>query len=327
MCAARLLAGVAAALALTMATGGCVERRSLHDGATTGDASVAVDGGSPEASGGAEAPIAFDGSVGNDAKADAVVLDGARETDAFPRLDAQSAATSDGRDGLADAPAVVADGNAGSVAPDGGSRGPELAAPDVPPDDVANDTTGPEVVRSDAIADVVVPRDLPPPDLPNPCSPNPCTHGSCTASGTGFKCACSAGWGGTTCETGSCTGMTCPSTTTCRVPSKNAIAVCYPTSCVGSSGLCMAENSDGSGDAVLISGRNTTFADLGGADWRNRARYFGYLDESHSSCVCVFPQTDEAGTPLVITVGQVKTKSSGFGQSNSWNNPPACDCP
>lgn len=89
----------------------------------------------------------------------------------------------------------------------------------------------------------------------------------------------------------------------------------------------MAENSDGSGDAVIISGRNSSFAELAGSDWRNRARYFGYLDESHGACVCVFPQTSEGGTPLVISLGQVKTKSSGFGQSNSWNNPPICDCP
>lgn len=89
----------------------------------------------------------------------------------------------------------------------------------------------------------------------------------------------------------------------------------------------MAENADGSGATVLISGRNADFNPLSSANWRNRAKYFGYVHNAHGGYACVFPQLDEGGTPLVIPLGTVRTKSAGFGQSNSWPNPPTCSYP
>jgi hypothetical protein len=97
------------------------------------------------------------------------------------------------------------------------------------------------------------------------------------------------------------------------VPSENA-GICYPEACTDD-GLCLAENADGSGAARTFAGRNT---DLGDYDWGNRARYFAYIDEVHGPRACVFPQTDEGGTALVIPLGTKATKSSGFGLSNSW---------
>lgn len=41
----------------------------------------------------------------------------------------------------------------------------------------------------------------------------------------------------------------------------------------------------------------------------------------------LFPQVDEGGTPLVVSIGQVRTRSSGFGQSSSWERAPTCVCP
>lgn len=320
------------ALALLLVTGGCVDRASLYDGGTSGEASVAVDGDAPETRVRADAASPLDGGGVSDSNTDAsggpVGLDGPRRADASSGVDGSASAAAEVREagGVVDV-SVQADVDAGNPQLDAGGPRDDVAAPDVPRPDSAVDLPVPDAVRSDVFADAPAPRDVASPDLPNPCSPNPCAHGSCTASGSGFKCACSAGWGGTTCQTGSCSNMSCPSSTTCRVPVQSAAAVCYPSTCAGASGLCMAENSDGSGDAVIISGRNSTFAELAGSDWRNRARYFGYLDEIHGACVCVFPQTSEGGTPLVISLGQVKTKASGFGQSNSWNNPPTCDCP
>ncbi|MGC4093359.1 MAG: hypothetical protein QM756_36795 [Polyangiaceae bacterium] len=158
------------------------------------------------------------------------------------------------------------------------------------------------------------------------CTSTSCARGTCVEQTVGYKCTCPAGWGGTRCDVGSCANVTCPSAAPCRVSDTTLPGVCYPSACVGDVGLCMAENADGSGAAVIIEGRNATF-DFSASDWRNRARYFGYLDNAHGSCVCVFPQLSEAGTPLIIPLGEVRTKTSGFGQSNSWNNPPTCDCP
>jgi hypothetical protein len=89
----------------------------------------------------------------------------------------------------------------------------------------------------------------------------------------------------------------------------------------------MAANADGSGAAILLAGRNADFNPLGGANWRSRARYFAYLDNVHGAYACVFPQLSEQGVPLVIPVGEARTKTTGFGQSNSWPNPPTCAPP
>jgi hypothetical protein len=159
------------------------------------------------------------------------------------------------------------------------------------------------------------------------CSPNPCSRGTCSEVSGGYKCTCPAGWGGTRCEVGSCTGLTCPASAPCRVGKASAIAVCYPSTCVGSAGLCLAENADGSGAAIIFEGRNPDFNPLMNGNWRNRAKYFGYLDDAHGGYVCVFPQVSEQGTPLVIPLGEVRTKAAGFGQSNSWPNPPTCSYP
>lgn len=147
----------------------------------------------------------------------------------------------------------------------------------------------------------------------NDCASNPCVHGTCTDRVADYSCACPAGWGGKRCEVGSCSNVTCPASAPCRVPAKNA-GICYPSACT-EAGLCLAENADGSGAARVFAGRNT---DLGRYDWDNRARYFAYVDEIHGGRACVFPQTDERGTPLVIPLGTKATKSSGFGLSNSW---------
>ena len=159
------------------------------------------------------------------------------------------------------------------------------------------------------------------------CAPNPCARGTCSETGTGYKCTCPAGWGGATCSVGSCSNMSCPASAPCTVPASNVAAVCYPSACAGKVGLCMAENADGSGAAIIIEGRNADFDPLSGSNWRNRARYFGYLDNAHGGYVCVFPQQSEGGTPLVIPLNSVRTKTSGFGQSNSWPNPPTCEYP
>lgn len=159
------------------------------------------------------------------------------------------------------------------------------------------------------------------------CSPNPCARGTCSEAMNGYKCTCPAGWGGTTCAVGSCSTLSCPASAPCTVPASNVVAVCYPSACVGSVGLCMAANADGSGDAIIIEGRNPTFDALSGSSWVNRAKYFGYLDNAHGGYACVFPQPSEGGTPLVIPLNTVRTKTAGFGQSNSWPNPPTCSYP
>jgi EGF-like domain len=145
------------------------------------------------------------------------------------------------------------------------------------------------------------------------CADDPCVRGTCTDLVDDFRCACPAGWGGKSCDTGSCSNVTCPASAPCRVPAKNA-GICYPKACT-EDGLCLAENADGSGAARIFAGRNPDLRDY---DWGNRARYFAYIDEVHGGRACVFPQTDEGGTPLVIPLGTKATKSSGFGLSNSW---------
>ena len=159
------------------------------------------------------------------------------------------------------------------------------------------------------------------------CAAKPCVRGTCSEVTNGYKCTCPAGWGGTTCAVGSCSTLSCPASAPCRVPTSSVVAICYPSACVGTDGLCMAENADGSGDAVVIEGRNPNFAMLSGSTWSNRAKYFAYIDSLHGACACVFPQAEEAGTPLVIPLHSARTKTTGFGQSNSWPNPPTCTCP
>jgi hypothetical protein len=89
----------------------------------------------------------------------------------------------------------------------------------------------------------------------------------------------------------------------------------------------MAENVDGSGTAIIIDGHNTDFNPLSGSNWTNRAKYFVYINDLHGPYACVFPQPSDTGTPLVIPVNSVRTKAAGFGQSNSWPNPPTCSYP
>jgi len=158
------------------------------------------------------------------------------------------------------------------------------------------------------------------------CSPNPCVRGTCSEVSNGYKCTCPAGWGGTTCAVGSCSTLSCPASAPCTVPASNVAAVCYPSACVGN-GLCMAENVDGSGTAIIIDGHNTDFNPLSGSNWTNRAKYFVYINDLHGPYACVFPQPSDTGTPLVIPVNSVRTKAAGFGQSNSWPNPPTCSYP
>jgi hypothetical protein len=159
------------------------------------------------------------------------------------------------------------------------------------------------------------------------CAAKPCVRGTCSEVTNGYKCTCPAGWGGATCAVGSCSTLSCPASAPCTVPASNVVAVCYPSACVGSSGLCLAENADGSGDAIIIEGHNPDFNPLAGSNWTNRAKYFGYLDNAHGGYACVFPQPSDTGTPLVIPLNSVRTKTTGFGQSNSWPNPPTCSYP
>ena len=127
--------------------------------------------------------------------------------------------------------------------------------------------------------------------------------------------------------TGSCANLSCPASAPCRVPEGGSVPVCYPSACAGAVGLCLAENADGSGAAIITEGRNADFNPLMGEDWRNRAKYFAYLDDAHGRYACVFPELSEQGTPLAIPLGEVRTKAAGFGQSNSWPNPPTCVYP
>ncbi|HYO98362.1 MAG TPA: hypothetical protein VER33_27845 [Polyangiaceae bacterium] len=156
------------------------------------------------------------------------------------------------------------------------------------------------------------------------CAKAPCVRGTCSELANGFKCTCPAGWGGALCNVASCDNLSCPAAAPCRVPARGTAALCYPTACGAGAGLCMAANADGSGAAILLAGRNADFNPLGGANWRNRARYFAYLENLHGAYSCVFPQLSEQGVPLVIPVGEARTKTTGFGQSNSWPNPPTC---
>ncbi len=85
-------------------------------------------------------------------------------------------------------------------APDGVKPDAPKPSPDGPRPDGAKPSDGPK------------PDGAPKPDAPKPspdgpktaCTPNPCLNGgTCSPTSSGFSCACSAGWKGTTCQTAS----------------------------------------------------------------------------------------------------------------------------
>jgi len=158
------------------------------------------------------------------------------------------------------------------------------------------------------------------------CAANPCVRGTCSDVSGGYKCTCPAGWGGTRCATSSCNNMTCPAAAPCKATDPDLAAVCYPSACGTELGLCIAENADGTGAAVVFDGRNDTFA-FKESNWNNRAKYFGYLYRAHGPYVCVYPNLMNAGTSFVIQLGTVRTKSAGFGQSNAWPLEGLCESP
>jgi len=56
-----------------------------------------------------------------------------------------------------------------------------------------------------------------------------------------------------------------------------------------------------------------------------KARYFAYLNAVGSfQYVCVFPQLNLGGTPLVIPLGQARARAAAYGQSNAFPDMPAC---
>lgn len=158
------------------------------------------------------------------------------------------------------------------------------------------------------------------------CAPEPCVHGACTDEVNGFSCRCQAGWGGATCAAGSCTGVSCASTAPCTVPAGNA-GICLPTACGSKSGLCLAYNPDGGGNASteLLTQTNNDWNFGANNDWNDKSRYFSYVHAiSDFPYVCVFPQKNLGGTPLVIPLGQSRTAAAGFGQSNAFSNATQC---
>jgi hypothetical protein len=93
-------------------------------------------------------------------------------------------------------------------------------------------------------------------------------------------------------------------------------------------GLCLAANADGSGDASteLLTQANSTFNFGTGNNWNKRSRYFAYLKAVQSwNRMCVFPETSYKGTPIVIPLGQARSMSAVYGQSNS--GPGRNNCP
>lgn len=303
-------------LLLALTLGACVSRLSLDD------ASPSHDGAAIDVSADVLKPVDQAGVLDGDVAP--ASQDGAPGIDATVIRDASSMDLPDSNrstDSPLDSP----------VSPDVPKSTDTAIAIDAPvTTDVAKEIDAPIVSKDGAPADAV--PDLPiKSDLPveaaskDYCSPNPCLHGTCTNLTSSYKCSCTAGWGGSNCSVGSCTNLACPSSAPCRVPdNKGLVAICYPSACVGTDGLCMAENADGSGDAVIFNGRNPSFNTLLGSNWNDRAKYFAYIDAIHGDWVCVFPKEDETGTALVIPLGEVRTRTSAFGQSNAWPNSDTC---
>jgi hypothetical protein len=162
------------------------------------------------------------------------------------------------------------------------------------------------------------------------CAPKPCQHGgTCSNKVNAFACTCPAGWGGSKCEAGSCANVSCPGSAPCRVPSGNP-GICYPSDCGSMAGLCLAENENGGGNASteLLTQDNSTFNFGSGNNWNKRSRYFAYVKAIDSfAYVCVFPEPNYGGTPVVVPLGQARTAKAGFGQSNAWPNHPKCPKP
>ena len=158
------------------------------------------------------------------------------------------------------------------------------------------------------------------------CAKKPCVHGTCTDQVNGFTCACQAGWGGARCDAGSCANVKCPSSAPCRVPAGQA-GLCYPSACGTMAGLCLAQNAAGSGDASteLLTQDNSTWDFGSGNNWNNRCKYFAYVKAVNNlDRVCVFPNTNYGGTPVVVPLGRAVTRGAAFGQSNAYS---AGKCP
>jgi hypothetical protein len=162
-------------------------------------------------------------------------------------------------------------------------------------------------------------------DIDN-CAANPCAHGTCSDAVNGYRCQCATGWEGDRCEFGSCSRLTCPSSAPCQVPEQGPGA-CYPAACGTKAGLCLAENPDGTGSlpSRLLDDKNSDF-DFGSSEnWTLRAHYFAYFYavDDHPY-VCVFPEPDYQGTPLMIQLGETRLTPAGYGQSNAWPGEKGC---
>ena len=158
------------------------------------------------------------------------------------------------------------------------------------------------------------------------CAPKPCVHGTCSDKVNAYQCSCSPGWGGATCAAGSCSNVSCASTAPCTVPSGNA-GLCLPTACGTQPGLCLAYNPDGGGNASteLLTETNDDWNFGTDNNWNDKARYFSYVHAIGSfPYVCVFPQKNLGGTPIVIPLGQSRSAPAGFGQSNAFSNVTQC---
>jgi hypothetical protein len=89
----------------------------------------------------------------------------------------------------------------------------------------------------------------------------------------------------------------------------------------------LAENSDGGGAATddVLDGNADDFDFGSDGDWAERARYFAYqVQKGNESHVCVFPEEDYAGMPLLIHLGEVLTTAAPFGESIAWPGDHGC---
>jgi hypothetical protein len=159
------------------------------------------------------------------------------------------------------------------------------------------------------------------------CGADPCVHGTCVDKVNSFSCSCSQGWGGSRCDTGTCANVSCPGSAPCRVPYL-AAGICYPSACAwDEKGLCMAQEPNGGGAAHddAEDGNNSDF-DFGDDDnWNKRARFFAYINQvDDAKYVCVFPETDYKGTPIMVPFGQSLNTAEPFGQSNAWPGEKGC---